>query len=835
MLQFQSLQRVTRALSMGVAAFAAASGLAHAQQLAFPTAEGFGKFAKGGRGGDVYIVSTLNDDGPGSLRECVEAVGPRTCVFAISGEIQVRSKLHATSPYLTIAGQTAPGEGVQISNRSGPNLDAPLHIDTHDVIVRHLRVRPGPSQQQSSNVDAVLVTGHDIMLDHMSLSWSTDEVLGVSGNGGLAGGAATENTRNITVQWSFLTEPLRRSTHPKNDHAFAAYLGDGVRDITFHHNLIAHAQRRNPNIGAVGQVDYLGNVVYNWQRYAAEIYSRHGSSFINWVGNVTVAGPDTYRQRSRPGLNLFRNAALGEFSIFLGQNLDHNRPTLGGPWRSVLDTKDWQYLATSPVGQGLTVSSAGLSDPQQAYKDVLAFAGATHPTRDAVDARIVNEVRACGGGIIDHPNDRGGWPTLAAGAAPADLDADGIADDWETANGLDPQNPDDRNGDANGDGYTNLETYLNALAGDNAGSRAGQGTGPDAVTTCNLNFVDGPEVAINVFDVHVDAVRPGKKVKITLQATASSCKKSWDRERPYLNDAVWELYPFQDLSLDISCTDEKIEDVANDYIFINTLGVVPQPDVSLSSSATSVAPGEAVNLQWLVGQARDNEAGICEASGLWSGYRSVLGVETVYPDQSGEYRLTCHGPGGSGQAAVSVTVGGAPPPPPPPPANTPPIALAYASATSGDAPLSVDFSADGSVDNDGSIVGYAWDFTDDGSVDAVNVAPTHVYTTPGTFLARLTVTDDGGLSDSTTVVITVSDPAPPPPPPSGFTVGASVVVTVSDRWRGEPGAGVRGDRLPVGTSAVIVDGPATVNGEIWWKIETPNRIGWYLEANLGPA
>ncbi|MGF1545612.1 MAG: PKD domain-containing protein [Parvularculaceae bacterium] len=900
-----------------IGALAGVWGGAAAAPLAFPTATGFGKHAAGGRGGDVYIVSTLNDTGAGSLRACVEAAGPRTCVFAIGGEIQLDAPLHAVDPYLTIAGQSAPGGGVQITNRFGPNDQAPLFIDTHDVVVRHIRVRPGPSAEPSSNVDAVLIRGHRVILDHVSMSWSTDELLNVIGNGGLTGNRPSENSRDITVQWSILAEPLNASNHPSGEHGFAAFFSDGVRDASFNHNLIAHVKRRGPNVGAIGQFDFLGNVTYNFQDYAAEIYSQHGSSFINWAGNMSIVGPNSVPQRWRAAANLFRNSELGEFSIYMGANLDHVRTDLRTNPEWTLDKKDWKYLSTSPVGYGsMSADFPTLDDPQQNYKDVLAFAGATAPARDAVDARIVGDVASCGGGIVDDPSDRGGWPNLAPGEAPADADQDGMPDAWERDRGLDPSNPADRNGDADGNGYTDLEDYLNELAGDFGPSPHGRGARANAAPTCGYAVPRGPDVVVARFDLVPNALRAGQKVKIYFTGYGDSCKKSWDLENPNDNNGVWSLRPQRNLSLDVTCTDGGLEDIANRIVYVNNERVAPAPQVALSASTTRVAAGGSVVLEWTVDEPQNANAGLCEASGLWSGYRSVLGVETIRPEQSGEARLTCAGPGGvdvavaaieveaaapsneaptasvsanptRGQAPFSVSFSGAGSSDPdgavaayawdldgdgatdangatasftyddpgtynarltvtdddgasaaasvtitvdePAPSNEAPSAAASASPTRGEAPLTVASSSAGSADPDGTIATRAWDFDGDGVADAMGASPSFVYGDPGTYNARLTVTDDVGASDQASVTIIVDAPAPPA---DDFGVGARVEAAVNVQVRAAPGGSRRG-RQPPGSPGVIVGGPGSDDGFVYWRVDfATGDDGWMREVDL---
>ena len=207
---------------------------------AFPTAEGFGAKALGGRGGVVIEVTNLDDSGPGSLRDAVEREGPRTIVFRVGGTIAVERPIRVRDPYITIAGQTAPGDGILIRNHRA-NTEAPITIETHDVVIRYLRLRPGPSGEPSCCVDALgLMQGaRNVMIDHVSLSWGVDEVLG-----------ASEDASDFTVQWSILSEALRRGGHAKDERHSRGLLVSTQEggNVSIHHNLFAHNEGRNPEV-----------------------------------------------------------------------------------------------------------------------------------------------------------------------------------------------------------------------------------------------------------------------------------------------------------------------------------------------------------------------------------------------------------------------------------------------------------------------------------------------------------------------------------------------------------------------------------------------------------
>ncbi len=426
---------------------------------AFPTAEGFGANARGGRGGDVHQVVNLDDSGPGSLRACVEAGGPRTCVFRVSGTIDLASSLVIKEPYITIAGQTAPGDGITLRNGSN-NPFTPLVIDdTHDVIIRYIRSRPGPSDVPSSSLDALQIVkgSRDVIIDHVSLSWAVDEVFSIYPEKG-------REATDITLQWSILAEGLDYSTHIKaRHHSKGILLVSGKEQpidarFSLHHNLVAHNRDRMPDLNFAGLVDYVNNVMYNARSEFGEIRTSYGDVNLNFVGNYIKSGPNT--SGKAPGLDLKPEDPANTFRVYLADNVGPRTRSAASPPEALLKEDDRGFVVAErhPAAPVETTSAA------QAFEDVLRNAGAIRPRRDDVDARIVGEVEQGRGQVIDHPDEVGGWPVLNSAPPPVDQDQDGMADDWETANGLDPTDPDDRNNVAGSEGYTNLENYLNELA-----------------------------------------------------------------------------------------------------------------------------------------------------------------------------------------------------------------------------------------------------------------------------------------------------------------------------------------------------------------------------------
>jgi len=411
---------------------------------AFSGAEGFGAFAQGGRGGKVLFVTNLLDYGlkaeaiPGSLRAAVETKGPRTVVFRVSGVIALKSPLKITQPYLTIAGQTAPGDGICLK-------DYQLMIsDTHDVIVRHLRVRPGENAHEE--IDGTIIEGSEnVIVDHCSTSWSTDEVFSPDG-------------KNITVQWCIISEGLDRSFHPKGKHSKGSIIRSTDGGITLHHNLYAHNADRNPKMESYPNLpglllDFRNNVIYDWgyqTGYSGKDYGR-----LNYVGNYLKPGPSSQkgvRFAFRPGGD--RTKIYMQDTVFEGNEAATANNNLLIKWEG--KSLDEVTAATPFPSPRVTTQSVA-----EARKLVLANAGATLPQRDSVDARVVKDLERGAGRIIDSQEDVGGWPDYKSQPAPVDRDQDGMPDEWEVAHGFNPAKA-DNNADRDGDGYTNLEEFLNS-------------------------------------------------------------------------------------------------------------------------------------------------------------------------------------------------------------------------------------------------------------------------------------------------------------------------------------------------------------------------------------
>jgi len=479
--RFALLARATAlllALACGHAAGAAASERAAAPDEvggaalvpAFPGAEGFGRYAQGGRGGDVYYVTKLEDTGPGSLRYGVEtAEGPRTILFKVSGTITLESPLEVEKPYITIAGQTAPGDGITLR-------DHQLTLMNDHIIVRFIRSRMGDRRGHAGTAVRIH-RGRNVILDHVSASWGINETLSTSAPPADASEESGPGDVDlITIQWCLVSESLYDS-HPFNEKTERAYGGviRGRRE-SLHHNLYAHHNWRSPKIAWRGhsQVDFRNNVIFN-----APTRANHDGSnaHANWVNNYYKPGPNTGtpdpyiiyeiwnhepmdgRESHTPQFYVAGNHVEGHPEVTADNRRGVGFSRGAGP-ESLLEAPH-EYPAISYARTA-----------QEAYPLVLERAGASL-ARDAIDRRIVEEARhgtathggakGAGSGIIDSQDDVGGWPELRSLEPPLDSDGDGLPDWWKEAHGLDPNDPAEGNRDRTGDGYTNLEEYLDWL------------------------------------------------------------------------------------------------------------------------------------------------------------------------------------------------------------------------------------------------------------------------------------------------------------------------------------------------------------------------------------
>ena len=479
--------------------------LKQAKIPAFPGAEGGGMYTAGGRGGKVLVVTNLNDDGPGSFRWACEQGGARIIVFNVSGIIWLKTPIILRAPYVTIAGQTAPGDGVCIAGQS-------FQVNTHDVIVRHMRFRRGATnvwyREDSFGGNPV----GNIMIDHCSCEWGLDENISFyrhmfdMGDGKPS---RKEPTVNVTIQNTISAKGL--DTY---NHAFGSTIGG--ENTTFMRNLWADNTGRNPSIGWGGVFNFVNNVIYNWVHRTAD--GGEFSTMSNFINNYYKPGPLTpkdspvgYRivKSESRSQKLFPYAQYGRVYA-IGNIMEGNERVTKDNWDGGIQTSDKDgklnpdELALMKSNEPFPMAHMTILPSEKTFDYVLENVGATLPTRDIVDERIINEVRTGEAyyvkklpkdnpygdhwgmrdrsknedglfkyrrlpkdsyklGIITDPRQMGGYPEYK-GEPRVDTDGDGMPDDWEIAAGLNPNDPSDANGDCTGDGYTNIEKYINGIS-----------------------------------------------------------------------------------------------------------------------------------------------------------------------------------------------------------------------------------------------------------------------------------------------------------------------------------------------------------------------------------
>jgi hypothetical protein len=437
---------------------------------AFPEAQGYGTQTIGGRGGTICEVINLNDTGAGSLRDCVEVkTGARTVVFRVGGTIPLTRDIiiNAQHSYLTIAGQTATGGGIQLKN-----WGIYIQDGAHDVVIRYLRVRPGSDACIAQGgtacdyVSGISMWGetiakrvYNVVLDHISAEWATDQNTTV-----------WDSVSDVTIQNSIIAEGATTG-HSKGQHSTGFLAGGDIkidtthpRTVSIHHSIFAHNGERNPRVGDPAIFDFRNNVVYYYGEYTAGSFSMEYPvstypkslntlkfNFINNIYKKSPTDPTTGKfiveldKQSRIYINGNYTPAYPA-----GTSNDFNTGNIAGGNASI-------NKLSSPVATPVVTTDA----TSAVLAKVLVNAGAKLPSRDSIDMRIVNDVLNSTGSI---GQDQNNWPALANGTAPPDTDHDGMPDAWETAHGFNPNDASDRNKDQNNNGYTNVEEYLNELA-----------------------------------------------------------------------------------------------------------------------------------------------------------------------------------------------------------------------------------------------------------------------------------------------------------------------------------------------------------------------------------
>lgn len=460
-------KKITQLLTAGI--LCSISNVAAAQEVpGFPGAEGFGKYTSGGRGGKVYTVTKLSDDGSeGTLRYALNQKGSRYIIFKTGGTIYLESPLKIKEGHVTIAGQTAPGDGITVANYE-------TFIAADDVIIRYLRFRMGDLKKfEGDALGARFVK--NLMIDHCSMSWSTDETVSLYAN------------ENTTLQWCIISESLRNSVHQKGSHGYGGIAGG--KNASFHHNLYAHHDSRNPRLGEYAGsrfaltdlTDFRNNVIYNWGHNS--LYGGEGMN-VNIISNYYKPGPATRTKQRIVAIDKNENPEAEVYNrwgkYYIHGNLIEGNPEISEDnWmQGVFAQMKASYNLTEKDKNSIRMSglhniqnNVHTDSPEKAYEKILQIGGASL-VRDAVDIHVLKDVKSGNyahkgsngstHGIIDSQNDVGGFPELRQGNPLSDSDNDGMPDEWEIRNRLNPNISDaiGRDLDKN---YDNIEVYFNEL------------------------------------------------------------------------------------------------------------------------------------------------------------------------------------------------------------------------------------------------------------------------------------------------------------------------------------------------------------------------------------
>jgi pectate lyase len=498
MLQTMTIQRkdhgpsraLVRRWMLGVVIILLGLGAAspsHSEIPAFQGAVGGGAETTHGRGGRVLFVTNLNDSGPGSLRAAIDAVGPRIVVFRVSGTIHLKSRLTIDNPYIYIAGQSAPGGGIQIVGNDTPRSDGrgcrqTISIRTHDVVLRYLRVRkgrclyawddPGVSWSQAEETNIVIRSIgspiYNIVVDHVSTSWSSDQVMSV------------DNARNVTVSNSLIAEVLEGGT------GILVGMDDGEKafhmtDIDFYRNLISTNRHRNPFLrNRSGQ--FINNIVYNWSRWTTIVQN---GGVYDIIGNLYTSGPIPTQTCCRAEILVSTETPNERYisaehppSVYVSGNKGpyHDTDNYEMTWRSstqgsLRNVLEDRYRRSAPRKDlpKHTIPVLAVTDLET---DLLPVVGASRrvdclgnwvPNRDEADLRIIRDYREGKGSTPNHESEVGGFPKIASGVACRDSNGDGVPDDWYNANDLNPNEP-GLGSRLHSSGYSFLEMYLSGIA-----------------------------------------------------------------------------------------------------------------------------------------------------------------------------------------------------------------------------------------------------------------------------------------------------------------------------------------------------------------------------------
>lgn len=452
----------------GILMMLALSVSAQEKTLSFPGAEGFGRFTTGGRGGKVLFVTKLTDDGSeGTLRYVLEQKGPRYIIFKTAGTIYLESPLRIKEGNVTIAGQTAPGDGITVANYE-------TFVAADNVIIRYMRFRMGDKKKYEGDALGARFI-KNLIVDHCSMSWSTDETVSIYVN------------ENTTLQWCLIAESLRNSAHQKGAHGYGGIAGG--KFASFHHNMYAHHDSRNPRLGEYAGskfaltdlTDFRNNVIYNWGHN--NVYGGEGMN-VNMVNNYYKPGPASMNKKRIVAIDKNEKPETEVYNIwgkyYINGNVSEgNHDVTADNWNlGVFNQMKPAYNLTDADKNAIKINqphdiqnSVTTHSAEEAYEKTLKIGGASL-VRDAVDLRVLKEVKngtftytgslGSKNGIIDSQNDVGGFPDLKQGKVLLDSDNDGMPDEWEIKNNLDPKTA-NANGKDLHKNYDNIEVYINDL------------------------------------------------------------------------------------------------------------------------------------------------------------------------------------------------------------------------------------------------------------------------------------------------------------------------------------------------------------------------------------
>ncbi len=452
---------------------------------AFPGAQGGGAFSFGGRGGKVFVVTSLADSGPGTLRDACEQGGARIIVFNVAGIIRIKTPLIIRAPYITIAGQTAPGDGVCVAGET-------VWINTHDVVIRHMRFRRGETfvGRRDDSIGGNPIG--NIMIDHVSASWGLDENMSMyrhmyNDSTGIA--ELKLPTVNITIQNSIFSETLDTWNH-----SFGSTLGG--ENCTFMRNLWANNAGRNPSIGWFGIFNFANNVVFNWVHRSID--GGDYRAMYNIINNYFKPGPQTPKNspighrilKPEAGRSKLDHLVFGRAYVH-GNVMEGYENVTKDNWDGGVQVEELpnsgKYRDQMKWNKPLPMPEFPMMSAKESFDYVLANAGATLPKRDPVDIRVTTQVRtgkinprndvklpatqfehrrlpidSYKNGIITDISQVGGYPEYK-GTPYKDADNDGMPDEWEIKYALNPKDPSDAQKDMSGDGYSNIEKFINGI------------------------------------------------------------------------------------------------------------------------------------------------------------------------------------------------------------------------------------------------------------------------------------------------------------------------------------------------------------------------------------